>query len=483
LAKILLINPSKWGRGITPIWIASHSACLKEAGHEVELFDATFYENWTFNETSYNTNNRQYSPTDYLNVISFSKNDVFEDFIKKCNSYKPDIIFWSAISSHIHGEGEYVNIQYGYEIAKHYLKSKTIFLTGGLQATAVPKKIFNIMNEIDYLIRGESDLVLTEVANNFDNKKNIQKIRGICYRKSSEIIVNPPQKIIKDMDVIPPYDYSIFDSQVFLRPYNGRIVRAIDYELSRGCMFACEYCVETVIQKYYGFEDVSSRGTVLGAKDYLRNKSANRIFNEIKDLNKNYQIELFRCQDTNFLSINRKMLTELSDLIHESNLNIMLYIETRPEGINSAAIELLKKLKVDGIGMGIELSSESFREDKLKRFADTEKTIKAFSLLKEAGIKRTTYNIIGLPEQDEQSIIETIDYNRLLNPDNITVAFYSPYIGTAQQIKASENEYFDDYEKDVDGQLRTLSKHVLIKSEILNYYKENFISLVRAEKK
>ena len=26
-----------------------------------------------------------------------------------------DIIFWSALSSHIHGEGEYVNIQYGYE--------------------------------------------------------------------------------------------------------------------------------------------------------------------------------------------------------------------------------------------------------------------------------------------------------------------------------------------------------------------------------
>jgi anaerobic magnesium-protoporphyrin IX monomethyl ester cyclase len=126
------------GRGITPIWIASHSACLKENGNEVELFDATFYENWTFNETSYN---KQYRPTDYLNVISFSKEDVIEDFIKKCNSYKPDIIFWFAISSPIHGEGEYVNIQYGYEIAKHYLKSKTILLTGGLQATAVPKKI------------------------------------------------------------------------------------------------------------------------------------------------------------------------------------------------------------------------------------------------------------------------------------------------------------------------------------------------------
>ena len=43
MAKILLINPNKWGRGITPIWIASHSAYLKSERHNVKLFDATFY--------------------------------------------------------------------------------------------------------------------------------------------------------------------------------------------------------------------------------------------------------------------------------------------------------------------------------------------------------------------------------------------------------------------------------------------------------
>ena len=43
MSKVLLINPSKWGRGITPIWVASHSAVLKNNGHEVKLFDTTFY--------------------------------------------------------------------------------------------------------------------------------------------------------------------------------------------------------------------------------------------------------------------------------------------------------------------------------------------------------------------------------------------------------------------------------------------------------
>ena len=50
MAKILFINPNKWGRGITPIWIASHSAILKQNNHRVELFDCTFYEDWTDNE-------------------------------------------------------------------------------------------------------------------------------------------------------------------------------------------------------------------------------------------------------------------------------------------------------------------------------------------------------------------------------------------------------------------------------------------------
>jgi radical SAM superfamily enzyme YgiQ (UPF0313 family) len=174
----------------------------------------------------------------------------------------------------------------------------------------------------------------------------------------------------------------------------------------------------------------------------------------------------------------KKTLNELASLIESSNLDIKLYIETRPEGINPKSIELLKRLKVDGVGMGVELSSDDFREDKLSRFASTPKIINAFRLLKEAGIKRTSYNIIGLPEQDEESVIDTILFNRELDPDNMTVAFYSPYQGTAQQIKGNEIGYFDEYEFHVDGQLRTMSKDSLVDADTLCFYKANFSKLV-----
>ena len=282
------------------------------------------------------------------------------------------------------------------------------------------------------------------------------------------------------MDKLSPYDYDIFDSQTLIRPYNGNVVRGVDYEMSRGCIYSCNYCVETIIQKYYGFEEFSSKsGAIKNFKSYLRNKSANKIFEELKYLNKIKNVELIRCQDTNFLTNDRNVLLELSDLIDASDLDIKIYIETRPEGINENSVELLKKLKVDGVGMGIELADEKFREDELNRFANQEKTLNAFKLLKVNGIKRTAYNIIGIPNQTEESILKTIEFNKVLNPDNITVAFYSPYYGTKQQVEGKELGIFDDYEFDVDSALRSKSKDTLLPIEKLKYYKEKFVDLVR----
>ena len=188
---------------------------------------------------------------------------------------------------------------------------------------------------------------------------------------------------------------------------------------------------------------------------------------------------MVRCQDTNFLTINKAVLRELADLLSGAQLNLRLYIETRPEGITPAALELLQRLGVDGIGMGVELASESFRESFLNRFASESKTVTAFQALREAGIKRTAYNMIGVPGEDEGMILDTIRFNALLDPDNITVAFYSPYIGTEEQGRATREAYFDDYEYDVDGQLRTVARSALVSRELLEFYKRHFVRLVR----
>ena len=473
--KILFINPNKWGRGITTIWISSHSGCLKRLGYDVKLFDCTFYKEWTDLEIEVNTKNKQFKKTNYLKKIKWNKNNVISDLKKVIETFKPDIIFSSAISSHIHGEGEYINFEYTYNLIKK-VNYEGLIIFGGLQATADPERILRLMPKINFLVSGESELVLAEIAKTYPKINEIKKILGLSYLEKEKFIKNPPQKIIRDLDNISPYDYSIFDKQVFLRPYNGKVVKAVDYELSRGCIYTCSYCVETVIQKYYGFNKKNQKGTLISAKSYLRNKSAKTIFKEIKYLNQYHGIELFRCQDTNFLTINHRVLSELADYIHSSKLKIKLYIETRAEGINEKTITFLKKLKVDGVGMGLELSSDEFREHNLNRFVDSKKIIRAFKILKKNKINTTAYNIIGLPEQSEDSIIDTIKLNRKIQPNVSSVAYYSAYEGTS--LKKKSLKFFDKNPVGMDAQIRGKILNHKLDIKVLDFYKSNFSYLV-----
>ena len=78
MTRVLLLNPSRWGRPITPIWIASHSGALKKAGHDVFLFDATYYSDWSLNETKFNTDNQQYVHCD-LDTTAYLKSGLDTD--------------------------------------------------------------------------------------------------------------------------------------------------------------------------------------------------------------------------------------------------------------------------------------------------------------------------------------------------------------------------------------------------------------------
>ncbi|MBT8519987.1 B12-binding domain-containing radical SAM protein [Polynucleobacter paneuropaeus] len=473
MSKILLLHPGKWGRGMTPIWVASHSAVLKSQGHTVEYFDSTFFLDWTVDENTYNTKNQQYLDSDYNKSNFFSNTPIIKELQDRINDFNPDVIFWSAISSHIHGEGEYSAIEFGYELLSK-VATNAVKVAGGLQATADPIGTSTRFPDIDFLILGESDLVLAEFLDKLPNSENIAGI--FSARQKSPLV---KQSIIEDMNVLPAYDYSIFPEMALLRPYNGEVLRAVDYELSRGCPFTCGYCVETVIQKYYGFHEHTSKGVLKGANKYLRHKSAERIFEEISYLYDSKGIRLIRTQDTNFLTIDRKTLTTLADLMEDKFPDLKIYIETRPEGITKSTALLLKRLKVDGVGMGIELAEPTFRMDLLNRFSEQDRIIDAFEILHEAGIKRTAYNVIGFPFQTEESIKNTITFNKKLNPDNITVAFFSPYIGTQQQVSASNAAEYAEYNYSLDAQIRTKSLSNNLPADILNFYKENFVKLVR----
>jgi anaerobic magnesium-protoporphyrin IX monomethyl ester cyclase len=83
-----------------------------------------------------------YQKSNYDKKIKYIENDITEDLQNYINDYNPDFIFWSALSSHIHGEGEYVNIQYGYNLLDS-IETTAKKIAGGLQVTGELQNIYN----------------------------------------------------------------------------------------------------------------------------------------------------------------------------------------------------------------------------------------------------------------------------------------------------------------------------------------------------
>ena len=474
MTNILLINPNQWGRGITHLWICSHSALLKNNGHNVDLFDATFYSDWSKDETAFNTKNGQYQPTNYDSYL-IKKNGIKKDLQEIIKLKNPNLILVGGISSHINGEGEYINIELA-NILLQDIEHNAIVCSGGIQPTASFEYCLDKYLNIDVMLHGDSEFSFLEIANLEEPSfENISKIAGTALRSFS---VSKKRERI-NLQKIPPYDYDIFSKQVFYRPYNGQVLKAADYELSRGCIFSCAYCVETVIQSYLGHHETTKMGVLKAFNQYIAVKSLNNVKEEFQNFEK-LGIEMLRCQDTNFLTIPRPFLNELSNFIDSSDISIGLYIETRPETISPSTITLLKKLNVIGVGMGVETAAEDYREGDLDRFSSYEKIVRAFKLLKEAGIKRTSYNILGMPGQSENDILSTIEFNKLINPDNITVSYYSPYMGTKTALKGSESNEYKDNSSLSDAQLRSNTLSQNLDKNKLDYYKNNFNSLCRS---
>jgi len=479
--KILFLYPSKWGRGITPIWVASHTSLLRHHGHKVSYFDCTFFAEWTDNENETNTLRGQYKSSDYDFSELSSCSSLISSLEETISDFQPDIVMWSAISSHIHGEGEYVNLYYGLDILTQIKKPiHTNYVTGGIRVTAEYESVLS-HPYIDYILIGDSEFPLLDLVNYLSQPLNRQKLPallppGVVSRKQQPI--KQPRVKLSDL---PPYDYTIFPDKAFKRPYNGVIYNAVDYELSRGCPYTCSYCVETAIQTYYGHTTSNKAGVLDGASEYLTAKSIENVLSEFSQFTQ-LNIEYIRYQDTNFLTVHRQLLLALADFYSTNYINLPFgYIETRPESITPSSVKLLKALKIDGVGMGIETSAESFRTDELHRFASQEKTIKAFELLRQAGIRRTSYNVIGFPNQTEEDILSTIAFNKQLNPDNITCAFYSPFVGTVSYNKSLHTlNALSFNESTIDPQIRSIVPDLSISPDKLKYYKDHFTSLCRS---
>jgi len=416
--RVLLVYSNSMSDGHISIGVSMLSAVLKKS-YEVKLFDTTFYPKKFDKMREWREKTLEYKKVGG-GLPPLNKTDMYDDFDKFYDEFKPDIVAVSATST-------------DYELGLSLLKNVDVpVLFGGLHATIAPDDIIS-HPKVTHVFRGEAEEIILNLVKKVLNRENLEGFRGIWYKKEGRVIKNYGVPIVEDLNRLPMPDWSIFDERHFFRPFRGKIYRIGAFELSRGCPYYCTYCVNHTMQKL-----------TKGASHY-REKNIDKALEEIKVLTKKFNIELIKFWDENFLGYKKSSMDFLERYSNEVSLPFM--IQTRPEGITGEFAKALKKANCVNLSLGIESGNENIRRTVLKRYPKNEEIIKGFETAKRYGLRTTAFIILGLPNETRKEIFNSIELIRKCQPSVVNTFLLYPYKGTEIREWCIDNGWLDPNEE------------------------------------
>lgn len=388
------------------------------------MFDFTFIKT---EEIKPREETQNFLPTEYT-LYDLVKDDpivnIDEMFRKKIREYKPDLIAVSVMSS-THDDGIKL-------LSDNRDVVKCPIVWGGVHVTLDVEDA--LKNDIvDYAIVGEGDEAIVDLAMCLSQGKNPNHIDNLAYKDSNKnIIVNKLRNFV-DLDKLPCPDWSIFDKRHLFRPFMGNIYSGSFYTMSRGCPYACNYCVNStlkVIQKDCG--------------RYFRLQSAQKTISDLRQLKEDYGVNWIKFADDSIMSMRIEYLQELHDGLKE--LNIMFGCSVRPETTTEEKVALLKDMGCVAMSVGIESGNEELRKVQLGRRMSNDQIINAIQIMNKYDIRVSTFNMVGLPDETRENVFETIELNRKLKVSSCNCYIIYPYPGTPVAIKY-ETAYRDNNQK------------------------------------
>lgn len=297
----------------------------------------------------------------------------------------------------------------------------------GAKVAVQPNESLTQGEPIDFVARNEFDFTIKDIAEG----KPLAEVDGITWRNDDgELITNKDREIIEDMDCLP-FVTEVYKRDLKIEDYFIGYLKHpyISIYTGRGCKSRCSFCLwpQTV-----------------GGHRY-RTRSPEHVAAEIR-LAKQYfpQVKEFFFDDDTFTddlpraeaiarelgkmgitwSCNAKANVPYKTLkvLRDNGLRLLLV------GYESGNQQILHNIKK---GMRIEVARE-FTEN-----------------CRKLGIKIHGTFIVGLPGETHETIRESINFAKEINPHTLQVSLAAPYPGTLLHKQASENGWFNEAEAEL----------------------------------
>jgi len=439
--KILLLYPNLSMLFSPPLSMAIFTAIFKKEGYKIDIFDVTPYvgegatamaenisvgdemntlranlkekDEITFQVQStekYMQEMAQSRPFSFEKDLGIkSKTGLYDDFIKKINEYKPDMILCSIVEDTFFQAVKLISL----------ISNKNIpTLCGGVFCTAAPELVLSYPG-INIISIGEGEEAIVKVAEKIRLNESIENIDGIWIKKNNgTIIKNPRGRLVDFKKTIP--DFSLFEDFRFYRQMGGKNFKSVPIESYRGCPYTCAYCNSPM-------QNTLAKDSGLGK--FIRRTHFNEFRNYIASVIEQVQPTYFMFVDDSFLARPKKEIEEFCIMYEE--FKIPFWFNTRPENITTENLKMLKRINCHRMSFGLECGNEEFRSKVLLRHTKNKQLINKFEIIADGGIPFSINNIIGFPDETRELIFETIELNRQIPAyDALTVSVFVPYHGT-----------------------------------------------------
>ncbi len=435
--KILFLYPNHVGYFRCPVGLTLIMTVCANAGHQVKLFDTTFMNTSTNEDQKQREESGQVKPVTVDNFFTKkTKEQIDEAWLKTIENFRPDLIATTIV------EDSYVYCNQLLKIAKDNFNIPIV--AGGSMPTVVPQVVIENPN-IDYVVETEGEIAFIELlealkVSREKNKVDVSKVPNLWYKQDGISKKTGLMKYI-NMDDIPNQRLEFWDDKHFQKAYDGKLYTTGFFEASRGCMHKCHYCINRAFQV---FQEESGKAR--------RNKSVDKIINEVKELHEKRNFGLIMWTDDNFLA---RKPSELDELFSrwEKEIKVPYWINTCIETVNDHNLSQLKSSGCVGIGIGLETGSDWVRQHLLlKGRMDNKFYMEKFGLIAKYKIRVTANNMIGIPGEYEEDFFETIKLNKAIRSlgEDITsfdVTFMAPYMGTVMHNIALEMDLIDSHDE------------------------------------
>jgi len=280
----------------------------------------------------------------------------------------------------------------------------------GTHVTVMHEEIMRQFGFIDCVIRGEPEWIVLELVEFLQHKKTDSVVSGCTMRVNNQLTVYPDKEFSEDLDSLgyPAWGYFNLNKHihpVFNKPY-------LMVNTSRGCGHSCIFCVASIFYgkkvRYRSVESILDE-----IEHYLVGKLAVRhIWMYADDFTKSPEFVKKLCRGI----INRK-------------LKIVWWTNTRVDKDDIEMFRLMKQAGCYMLSIGGESANPAILKN-IKKGTKTEFIKKTVDNLRKTGINSLVYFLIGLPGETRDTIRETIDFCKKINPDYVEFYPATPYPGT-----------------------------------------------------